>query len=73
MNTLALSLNSQILRSNDCIAQARNLQAYGELPASARINQTAVDMAIDGGDGQDEDVGFDFEDVSDGQTFHLKN
>lgn len=43
--------------------EARNLQAYGELPANARINQTAVDMAMDDGD-EDEDAGFDFDDVS---------
>jgi translation initiation factor 1A len=44
--------------------EARSLQAYGELPSSAKINQTAIDMAMDGGDGQEEDMGFDFEDVS---------
>ena len=43
--------------------EARNLQAYGELPATARINQTAIDMAMDGGDGQEEDMGFDFDEV----------
>lgn len=43
--------------------EARNLQAYGELPANARINQTAVDMAMDDGE-EEEDVGFDFDDVS---------
>jgi translation initiation factor 1A len=43
--------------------EARNLQAYGELPSTAKINQTAIDMAMDGGEGPDEDVGFDFEDV----------
>lgn len=43
--------------------EARSLQAYGELPATARINQTAVDMAMDGGDGQEEDAGFDFDQV----------
>lgn len=41
--------------------EARNLQAYGELPASAKINQTAIDMAMD--DGDEDDAGFDFEDV----------
>lgn len=46
-----------------CI-QARNLQAFGELPTNARINQTAVDMAMDGAEGAEEDMGFDFEDVS---------
>lgn len=44
--------------------EARNLQAYGELPTTARINQTVIEIAMDGrGDGDAEDVGFDFEDV----------
>jgi translation initiation factor 1A len=43
--------------------EARNLQGYGELPASAKINQTIVDMAMEGGDDAQEDMGFDFEDV----------
>ena len=43
--------------------EARNLQAYGELPATARINQTAIDMAMDGAEGQEEDMGFDFDEV----------
>ena len=43
--------------------EARNLQAYGELPSTAKINQTAIDMAMDGGDGQEEDMGFDFDEV----------
>ena len=44
--------------------EARSLQAYGELPSTARINQTAIDMAMDDGEGDDEDVGFDFDEVS---------
>jgi len=44
--------------------EARNLQAFGELPTNAKINQTAVDMAMDGDGAQEEDMGFDFEDVS---------
>ena len=40
--------------------EARTLQALGELPASVRINQTAVDMAMDEGE-DEEDAGFDFE------------
>jgi hypothetical protein len=44
--------------------QARNLQAFGELPTNARINQTAVDMALDGAEGAEEDTGIDFDDVS---------
>lgn len=43
--------------------EARSLQAYGELPATAKINQTAIDMAMEGGEGQEEDMGFDFEEV----------
>jgi hypothetical protein len=43
--------------------EARSLQAYGELPMHAKINQTAIDIAMVGGDGQEEDVGFDFEEV----------
>lgn len=42
--------------------EARNLQAFGELPTNARINQTAVDMAMDGAEAE-EDMGFDFEDI----------
>lgn len=42
--------------------EARNLQAYGELPDTARINQTAIDMAMDGAN-EEEDLGFDFVDV----------
>jgi translation initiation factor 1A len=42
--------------------EARSLQAYGELPANAKINQTAIDMAMEG-DEDEEDMGFDFEEV----------
>ena len=49
--------------------EARSLQAYGELPATARINQTAVDMAMEDADGDDDDVGFDFDEVSARETF----
>ena len=44
--------------------EARNLQAFDELPKNAKINQTAVDMAMDEDGAQEEDMGFDFEDVS---------
>ncbi len=43
--------------------EARNLQSYGELPASARINVTAVDMELDDGE-EEEDAGFDFDEVN---------
>ena len=39
--------------------EARVLQAYDELPASARINQTAIDMAMDGQDQEDDDLVFE--------------
>jgi translation initiation factor 1A len=42
--------------------EARNLQAFGELPVNARINQTAVDMAMEGGE-EGEDMGFDFSEI----------
>jgi len=42
--------------------EARNLQAFNELPVSARINQTAVDMAMEA-DGDGDDDGFDFEEI----------
>ena len=42
--------------------EARNLQAYDELPANARINQTAIDMAMDGG-GEQGELEFEFEDI----------
>jgi translation initiation factor 1A len=42
--------------------EARNLKQYGELPEHARINETAVDIAMDdGGDG--DDIGIDFDDI----------
>ena len=41
--------------------EARNLKTYGELPETARINETAVDMAMEGGD--DDDIGIDFDEI----------
>ena len=35
--------------------EARNLKQYGELPETARINETAVDQAM-AGDGDDDDI-----------------
>ncbi|CAM9209332.1 unnamed protein product, partial [Ectocarpus fasciculatus] len=43
--------------------EARSLQAYGELPATARINQTAIDLALEGENEDEDDVGFDFDGV----------
>ena len=42
--------------------EARNLKTYGELPETARINETAVDLAMEG-DGSDDDIGIDFDDI----------
>ena len=39
--------------------EARVLQAYDELPASASINQTAIDMAMEGQDQEDDDLVFE--------------
>jgi translation initiation factor 1A len=38
--------------------EARQLQAYGEIPASAKLNQTAIDMAIDDDGEEESDLGF---------------
>lgn len=43
--------------------EARNLQSYGELPANAKINQTAVDMAMEDEE-EEEAADFDFSEVS---------
>lgn len=42
--------------------EARNLKQYGELPEHARINETAVDLAMEG-DGGEDDIGIDFDDI----------
>eukprot|EP00977_Amphora_coffeiformis_P006515 scaffold1400_cov175-Amphora_coffeaeformis.AAC.6 len=42
--------------------EARNLKQYGELPETARINETAVDIA-NAGDDDDDDIGIDFDDI----------
>lgn len=42
--------------------EARNLKQYGELPEHARINETAVDLAMEG-DGAEDDIGIDFDDI----------
>lgn len=41
--------------------EARKLQEYKELPANARINQTAIDMALEGDD--QGELEFEFEDI----------
>lgn len=42
--------------------EARNLKQYGELPEHARINETAVDLAMDA-DGGEDDIGIVFDDI----------
>ena len=42
--------------------EARNLKQYGELQETARINETAVDMAMEGDDAND-DIGIDFDEI----------
>ena len=42
--------------------EARNLKQYGELPETARINETAVDLAMTADAGED-DIGIDFDDI----------
>jgi translation initiation factor 1A len=51
--------------------EARSLQSYGELPASAKINVTAVDMAMDEGDDDDDEdeARFDFDDGTEKKDF----
>ena len=43
------------------VDEARNLKAYGELPESARINETAVDMANEGE--EDDGCAFEFDEI----------
>ena len=43
--------------------EARNLKQYGELPEHARINETAVDIAMEGGGGVEGDIGIVFDDL----------
>merc|ERR1712010_352425 len=41
--------------------EARNLKAYGELPETAKINESAVEVEF----GDDDDVEFDFDEIDD--------
>merc|ERR1711943_183201 len=41
--------------------EARNLKAYGELPETAKINKSAVEVEF----GDDDDVEFDFDEIDD--------
>ena len=43
--------------------EARNLKQYGELPENARINETAVDMAMANDGDDDDDLGISFDDI----------
>eukprot|EP00547_Thalassionema_nitzschioides_P004012 CAMPEP_0194206576 /NCGR_PEP_ID=MMETSP0156-20130528/5557_1 /TAXON_ID=33649 /ORGANISM="Thalassionema nitzschioides, Strain L26-B" /LENGTH=142 /DNA_ID=CAMNT_0038933125 /DNA_START=100 /DNA_END=526 /DNA_ORIENTATION=+ len=43
--------------------EARNLKQYGELPETARINETAVDMAMTDDNTNNDDIGIDFDDI----------
>ena len=43
--------------------EARNLKSYGELPANARINETVVDMAMGGGDDDNDACAFEFDEI----------
>ena len=40
--------------------EARNLKAYGELPDTAKLGAAA---GVDGGEDEDEEVPFDFDDI----------
>ena len=42
--------------------EARILQAYGELPPNTKINPTAIDVILEGGDAPD-DFNFDFQEI----------
>jgi translation initiation factor 1A len=44
--------------------EARNLKAFGELPETAKINETAIDLTMEGGSDSDDELGVDFDDVS---------
>jgi translation initiation factor 1A len=43
--------------------EARQLQSLNELPATAKINQTSIDMEMDGEGDEEEDLGFSIEDI----------
>jgi len=49
------------LRPRGVCSCARALAA-GELPETARINETAVDLAMEG-DGENDDIGIDFDEI----------
>ena len=55
------AVHKSTFRSLRCILTG-NLKQYGELPETARINETAVDMAMEGDDAND-DIGIDFDEI----------
>ena len=59
LERMSLLLSETIKYNAD---EARNLKQYGELPETARINETAVDMAMEGDDAND-DIGIDFDEI----------
>jgi translation initiation factor 1A len=52
--------------------EARNLKQYGELPENARINETAVDMAM-ADDNGDDDIGIAFDDIKTNSNYSNNN
>ena len=60
-NSLPFFLQVDIIHKYNA-DEARNLKQYGELPETARINETAVDMAMEGDDAND-DIGIDFDEI----------
>ena len=61
-NSLPFFLQVDIIHKYNA-DEARNLKQYGELPENARINETAVDMAMGNDGDDDEDLGISFDDI----------
>lgn len=51
--------------------EARNLKAFGELPETAKINETAIDLTMDGGSDSEDELGVDFDDVRSGDDLFV--
>ncbi|GAB5030842.1 eukaryotic translation initiation factor 1a [Nannochloropsis oceanica] len=43
--------------------EARNLKAFGELPETAKINETAIDLTMEGGSDSEDEIGVDFDEI----------
>lgn len=43
--------------------ESRSLKSYGELPDSAKVNETAIDLAIGESDDEEEELEVDFENI----------